>query len=95
MQKTYRFGGKSFPAFSAALAIASVVLLIALCMFGSARLSMEEVVRGALNRYFAIGEQSGNDGAIVNLRLMRTLMALSLIHILQSCTPLTLRATAC
>ena len=75
MQKTYRFGGKSFPAFSAALAIASVVLLIALCMFGSARLSMEEVVRGALNRYFAIGEKSGNDGAIVNLRLMRTLMA--------------------
>ena len=75
MQKSYRFAGKQSVALFLFLAVLSLALLFVLCMFGSAHLSIEEVLRGALYRYFAIGEKSGNDGAIVNLRLMRTLMA--------------------
>ena len=74
-QKSYRFTGKQSAALFLFLAVLSLALLFVLCMFGSAHLSIEEVLRGALYRYFAIGEKSGNDGAIVNLRLMRTLMA--------------------
>ena len=75
MQKSYRFAGKQSAALFLFLAVLSLALLFVLCMFGSAHLSIEEVLRGALYRYLAIGEKSGNDGAIVNLRLMRTLMA--------------------
>ena len=48
MQKSYRFAGKQSAALFLVEAVLSLGLLFVLCMCGSAHLSNEEVLRGAL-----------------------------------------------
>ena len=57
------------------LILLSVLLLLVLCTFGSAKLTLPQVIAAALYRFFHVGEKVGNHGAIVYLRLMRTLLA--------------------
>ncbi len=67
-----RLGGFRFDLL---LLLLSVLLLLFLCTFGSAELTLSQVIAAAGYRFFGVGERVGNHGAIVYLRLMRTLLA--------------------
>ena len=57
------------------LALVSAALLLVYVCFGSARLSLEQVIAALGYRFFGLGEKVGNHGAIVELRLWRTMLA--------------------
>lgn len=67
-----RLGGFRF---NLLLLLLSVLLLLFLCTFGSAELTLSQVIAAVGYRFFGVGERVGNHGAIVYLRLMRTLLA--------------------
>ncbi len=67
-----RLGGFRFDLL---MLLLSVLLLLFLCTFGSAELTLSQVIAAVGYRFFGVGERVGNHGAIVYLRLMRTLLA--------------------